>query len=332
MCGARSPKLRPPNSRLVWTVLIYILLFIGLRAPHDLYELSRMLGSQFGERANVYRGSPQNQNQESRIILKCLMYLPCLLHPLILLILNPDYRQGLKNVWNKLYCNQDQSNRNQSPQRRGADQVRYAQAPKPIIKTGKRRGGGQLIPEVQPMIAPAKPLLGQMSRKVQQPGFYGGPQQRGSMQGYNKGPAMGYNGAQPGTPYIPMEMMTVRDPLLGNSSFDTDTSPAATLPAEFEYGKFKYVDTARVEPKIAYTPTNTPPKTPQMPHFDKAPFKQPNYIDGTWILPAEQEAYRGKAFNKNSYCIDHDFIQQTSVFKINAFYSFLFYYILSCNT
>ena len=295
MCGARNPKLRPPHSRITWSILLYILLFIGLRAPNDLLQLSKMLGSQYGNKANYNRGDYGQQNREAQTMVKCLVYLPCLLHPIILIILNPDYRQGLRNVWKKLYCNQDQSARTQGPQNhhRQGDQVRYS-APKPIIRTGKR-GGNQLIAEVQPMIVPAKPILGQMSRKVQQPGFYGQQQgHRGSMQGYNKGPQPGYyGGAQPGTPYIPMEMMTVRDPLLGNSSFDTEQSPAAPLPAEFEYGKFKYVDTARVEPKIAYTPTNTPPKTPQMPHFDKAPFKQPNYIDGTWILPEDQEAYRG---------------------------------------
>ena len=48
-----------------------------------------------------------------------------------------------------------------------------------------------------------------------------------------------------------------------------------------------------MEPKIAYTPTNTPPKTPQIPHFDVKPFKQPNYIDGVWNYPGEQEPYTG---------------------------------------
>ena len=49
-----------------------------------------------------------------------------------------------------------------------------------------------------------------------------------------------------------------------------------------------------MEPKIAYTPTNTPPKTPQIPRYDNKPFKQPNYVDGTWEFPLEQEAYTGR--------------------------------------
>ena len=80
-----------------------------------------------------------------------------------------------------------------------------------------------------------------------------------------------------------------------NSSFEiaAESSPNVELPAKFQYGQFNYIDTAREEPKIAYTPTNTPPKTPQMPHFDYKPFKQPNYIEGTWIMPGDQEAYTG---------------------------------------
>jgi len=89
-----------------------------------------------------------------------------------------------------------------------------------------------------------------------------------------------------------------QEPLLDHSiSFETespnDRDPTHQFPAVFEYGQFKYIDSARVEPKIAYTPTNTPPKTPQIPHFDVKPFKQPNYVDGTWQYPDQQEAYTG---------------------------------------
>ena len=66
------------------------------------------------------------------------------------------------------------------------------------------------------------------------------------------------------------------------------------FPAHFEYGKFHYIDSGRVEPRIAYTPTNTPPKTPQIPRYDNKPFKQPNYVDGTWEFPLDQEAFTGR--------------------------------------
>ena len=228
-----------------------------------------MLSNQYGNQGDPNRGmDPRFRTMETNVILDCLVYLPCLLHPILLLVINQDYRQGLRNVWQKLYCNQDTTSRGSNRQHPpgGNQQLRY-QRPKPIIKSGKRREHESLIAEVQPMIQPAKSGL-----KNNYPGYY----------------------PQPGNTYIPMETMPVQAPLLGNNSFETEHSPKPALPAEFEYGKFKYVDTARVEPKIAYTPTNTPPKTPQMPHFDKAPFKQPNYIDGTWIMPEDTEAYRGK--------------------------------------
>ena len=39
------------------------------------------------------------------------------------------------------------------------------------------------------------------------------------------------------------------------------------LPPVFEYDGLKYIDTARVEPKIGYSPEKTPPKTPETPHY-----------------------------------------------------------------
>ncbi len=39
------------------------------------------------------------------------------------------------------------------------------------------------------------------------------------------------------------------------------------LPPVFEYDGLKYIDTARVEPRIGYSPEKTPPKTPETPHY-----------------------------------------------------------------
>ena len=67
------------------------------------------------------------------------------------------------------------------------------------------------------------------------------------------------------------------------SSFER-ASPA--LPAVFEYNGLKYIDTARVEPKVAYSPQKTPPKTPETPHFSHTPFINPgNNTDGTQVWP-----------------------------------------------
>merc|ERR1719305_499106 len=107
-------------------------------------------------------------------------------------------------------------------------------------------------------------------------------------QGY---PAQGNAYIQQQGAFIPMQQLSPQSQPLLDNSFDQNPDP--TLPARFTSGAFQYIDTARVEPKIAYTPTNTPPKTPQVPHFEVKPFKQPNYIDGVWNYPEEQEPYKG---------------------------------------
>jgi len=216
----------------------------------------------------------------------CLVYVPCMVHPLIYLILNPQYRAGLKIVWQTLYCNTDSATRDRN------EAARYRNPP-PIIRPGRgeRRawGGnnkeGALVAEVQPMIMPMQ--------QVNKPAMHEKMtyQQHAA---YNKHQSMQMHG----TPYIHNQALPPnQQPLLNTSismQYNHDNSfEEAQLPAQFTTGNFKYIDTARVEPKIAYTPTNTPPKTPQVPHFDLKPFKQPNYIDGTWVMPAEQQAYTG---------------------------------------
>ena len=55
------------------------------------------------------------------------------------------------------------------------------------------------------------------------------------------------------------------------------------LSLEFEYDGLRYIDTARVEPKIGYSPEKTPPKTPETPHFTQKPFTVPGVSVG--IIP-----------------------------------------------
>jgi len=55
------------------------------------------------------------------------------------------------------------------------------------------------------------------------------------------------------------------------------------LPAVFEYNRFKYIDTARVEPRIAYSPEKTPPKTPETPHFGQNPFPKPMHDETNFM-------------------------------------------------
>ena len=84
-----------------------------------------------------------------------------------------------------------------------------------------------------------------------------------------------------------------------DTSFEGSTLGGAAspqLPAVFEYDdgskNFKYIDTARVEPRIAYSPEKTPPKTPETPHFPFKPFRDP--LDA---LPINQVTYHVTKMN-----------------------------------
>merc|ERR1711997_1192107 len=80
---------------------------------------------------------------------------------------------------------------------------------------------------------------------------------------------------QPGQILFPEHQVLVQ-------SFDNSFERATPqLPAQFEYNGLKYIDTARVEPRIAYPPEKTPPKTPETPHFSHTPFIPP--------LPSNQQ-------------------------------------------
>ena len=63
------------------------------------------------------------------------------------------------------------------------------------------------------------------------------------------------------------------------------------LPAEFTYNNLRYIDTARAQPKIAYSPEKTPPKSPITPHFSHTPFipTQPVVVnpDPVWPQPGQ---------------------------------------------
>ena len=208
-------------------------------------------------------------------------------------------------MWKNLYCNKSGSERSQPP----VQKQKYRNNSRPIIKQnnqggkfqrgGFRRSGTEnLVGEVQPMIMPAnqgRPMMNQMQQKLGNPYIPSPvPMQQGTT----------YIPSQPmvGQPYIPLQTMgpTSQQPMMDQTfdhSFDLESptgDPVHKFPAQFEYGNFKYIDSARVEPKIAYTPTNTPPKTPQILRYDNKPFKQPNYVDGTWEYPLGEEPYTGR--------------------------------------
>ena len=126
----------------------------------------------------------------------------------------------------------------------------------PII----RNQGEQLIQQTQPQI---------MSAGTQQQHYYPYPQS-GTLQ-----PLL-----QPPTHH----QMLIADQHFIDTSFESALTGRDTvspqLPPVFEYDGLKYIDTARVEPKMGYSPEKTP-ISPETPHFQKKPFAEP--LDGIVI-------------------------------------------------
>ena len=76
-----------------------------------------------------------------------------------------------------------------------------------------------------------------------------------------------------GAPYSSLETLLTHSSSFYSSFDQRITTPQ--LPAEFTYNNLRYIDTARAQPKIAYSPEKTPPKSPITPHFSHTPFIPP---------------------------------------------------------
>ena len=88
------------------------------------------------------------------------------------------------------------------------------------------------------------------------------------------------------------EHQLLQEPYL-NNSFERTTPQ---LPPEFEYNGLRYIDTARAEPKIAYSPEKTPPAM-RTPHFAHTPFVPPGTEgQGMVINPNPVWPQPGQAF------------------------------------
>ena len=53
LCGARSPRLDFPHSRTALIMILFMLLFLASRAPHDIYEQMKMFSVEYGERVDI---------------------------------------------------------------------------------------------------------------------------------------------------------------------------------------------------------------------------------------------------------------------------------------
>ena len=134
LCGARSPNLDFPYNRTAMIMISFILLYLGFHAPHDIYELMKMVSMEIGVRGDyVNRGMPFT-SLETQMTLDALIFVPILLHPIIFILFNPEYREGFRIMWRNLYCNKSGSETQNK-------QSKYRNAGRPIIKGSAQQGG-----------------------------------------------------------------------------------------------------------------------------------------------------------------------------------------------
>ena len=117
---------------------------------------------------------------DTQMLLDALVFVPILLHPIIFILFNPEYREGFRYMWKNLYCSKGGSERSVP----SVQKQKYRGNARPIIKGGGGQGGGfqrggyrrsdreDLVREVQPMIMPSgarQPMVPQMQQKIGQP-------------------------------------------------------------------------------------------------------------------------------------------------------------------
>ena len=188
-------------------MILFALLFIASRAPHDIYELMKMFSVEYGVRADIINRGMPYMSLETQMLLDALVFVPILLHPIIFILFNPEYREGFRYMWKNLYCNKSGSERSVP----SVQKQKYRGNARPIIKGGGGQGGSfqrggfrrsdreDLVREVQPMIMPAvgrQPMVPQMQQKIGTPFIPTGGQT------YIPG------GQGAGQPYIPMQTLS----------------------------------------------------------------------------------------------------------------------------
>ena len=198
-----------PHNRTAVIMILFALLFIASRAPHDIYELMKMFSVEYGVRADIINRGMPYMSLETQMLLDALVFVPILLHPIIFILFNPEYREGFRYMWKNLYCNKSGSERSVP----SVQKQKYRGNARPIIKGGGGQGGSfqrggfrrsdreDLVREVQPMIMPAggggrQPMVPQMQQKIGTPFIPTGGQT------YIPG------GQGAGQPYIPMQTLS----------------------------------------------------------------------------------------------------------------------------
>ena len=108
-CGARQPRLDPPHNRTALTAILLVVVFLLTMAPYQIYEAMKLFHqSPAGLKFNTSLGTPYAAwTFDKDIIINAIIYVSCVIHPIIYFTVNPEYRAGLRVVWRDMYCNKD---------------------------------------------------------------------------------------------------------------------------------------------------------------------------------------------------------------------------------
>ena len=107
--GCREPRLDPPHSRTALTGTILAVIYIISLGPYQIFEAMQIFNTAFGTK---FKMVPVNSHHaawdvDTELILNAMVYIACIIHPIVYFVVNPDYRAGLANAWKNLYCNKD---------------------------------------------------------------------------------------------------------------------------------------------------------------------------------------------------------------------------------
>ena len=67
-----------------------LLVFIGSQAPYQFMNMANMFGERYGNKGDPFNGL--RATLETWFTLTSILYVPCMINPLLYIFLNPDYR------------------------------------------------------------------------------------------------------------------------------------------------------------------------------------------------------------------------------------------------
>ena len=108
--GCREPRLDRPHSRTALTGILLFVFYGVTLGPFQVYEAMKLF--------QTFAGPMRSQSQtwgtpyapwtvNTDVLLNAMIYVACVIHPIIYFAVNPEYRSGLVVAWKNLYCNKD---------------------------------------------------------------------------------------------------------------------------------------------------------------------------------------------------------------------------------